>query len=70
MNEGQAAPVGTTEPKSHYRDMTRETAAAIRAEYFTKCACCGRQMRQVDLAKKHGLSQSTVSQIISGKVWA
>ncbi len=65
-----ASPPGDHAPRTHYRNSTREKAEAIRAEYFHACECCGRRPRQWDLARKHGLSQSTVSQIIAGKVWA
>jgi uncharacterized protein YjcR len=50
-------------PKRFYRDMTAEKAQAIRKSYFeTRC-------KQKDLAVQFGVSPSTVSLIISGKVW-
>lgn len=68
--ESNASPPGDHAPRRFYRNSTPEKAAAIRAEYLAACECCGRRPRQWDLARKHGLSQSTVSQILSGKVWA
>jgi DNA-binding transcriptional regulator LsrR (DeoR family) len=50
-------------PKTHYRQMTRKKADEIRRAYF------GREANQCELAKRHGLRQSSVSRIISGQVW-
>lgn len=49
--------------KSHYRNMTPDKAKSIRDMYFK-----GR-MKQAAIARTFGITQATVSRIISGKVW-
>lgn len=51
-------------PKTRYRHMTPEVAAAIRAAYRP------RVVTQQMLADRYGLRQHTVSRIISRQVWA
>lgn len=50
-------------PKSHYRQMTRAKAAAIRRAYFN------REAKQAELAAMNGVKQNTISRIVSGLVW-
>lgn len=49
--------------KRRYRHMTREKAMELRRRYFA------REAKQVDLAREYGLSQATVSRIVSGLTW-
>lgn len=51
-------------PKSFYRSMTREKAQEIRRLYFS------RQKNQRELGEMFGITQHSVSRIISGLVWA
>ena len=51
-------------PKRYYRQMTREKAETIRADYFS------RRKKQAELAVEHGIRQNTVSRIVAGLVWA
>lgn len=50
-------------PKSYYRHMTPAKAADIRRRYFA------REGTQLALAREHGVSQNTVSRIVSGQSW-
>lgn len=51
-------------PRTHYRNMTRAIAYEIRRAYLA------REAKQADLARRYGISQGNVSQIVSGRVWA
>lgn len=57
---------GTTgrRPKRWYRHMTREKAEAIRKAYFA------REAKQAELATRYGITQHSVSRIVSGLVWS
>lgn len=50
--------------KSHYRGLTREQAREIRRRYLS------REATQPQLAREYGRSQSSISRIVSGQVWA
>lgn len=52
-------------PKRYYRDMTPEKAAELKAIYYTK----PRTKTQAELGKLYGISQGSVSRIVSGQVW-
>jgi DNA-binding transcriptional regulator LsrR (DeoR family) len=43
--------------------MTREKAEAIRRAYFS------REAKQAELATRYGITQHSVSRIVSGLVW-
>ena len=49
--------------KRRYRHMTPEKAREIRTRYFR------REAKQTELARQYGISQGTVSRIVSGQVW-
>ncbi len=51
-------------PKRWYRHMTREKAEEIRRAYFS------RQAKQAELAARYGITQHSVSRIVSGLVWS
>jgi DNA-binding transcriptional regulator LsrR (DeoR family) len=51
-------------PKSRYRHITRAKAEEIRRAYFA------REANQCQLAERFGISQGSVSRIVSGQVWA
>lgn len=50
--------------KRFYRSMSEDIARQIRDLYFS------RWFRQWEIARLYGISQSTVSRIVSGQVWA
>ena len=50
-------------PKTFYRHMTPAKAAEIRRRYFA------REAKQLALAREYGVSQNTVSRIVSGLSW-
>lgn len=50
-------------PKRNYRHMTPEKAEAIRRAYFN------REAKQRELAERYGITQHTVSRIVSGLSW-
>lgn len=50
-------------PKRFYRNMTPERAAVIRRRYFA------REATQQQLADEAGISQNSVSRIVSGHSW-
>jgi predicted transcriptional regulator len=50
-------------PRSVYRHSTPLMARVMRDLYFVG------KLRQIDLARMFGIRQSSVSRIISGKVW-
>jgi predicted transcriptional regulator len=58
-------------PKRYYRDMTRERAKIIHDEYFSKQnkVAGKRGITQKELSEKYGIPQSSVSRIVSGRVW-
>jgi DNA-binding transcriptional regulator LsrR (DeoR family) len=43
--------------------MTKKIADDIRQQYFA------RELKQAELAKKYGLTQGSISRIVSGHVW-
>lgn len=51
-------------PKQNYRGMDHERAKKIRELYLS------RQMTQKELAQRFGVSQGTISKIVSDQVWA
>lgn len=51
-------------PAQRYLNMTREIALEIRRAYLA------REAKQAELAAKHGITQASVSRIVSGQVWA
>lgn len=51
-------------PKRYYRHMTREKAHEIRRRYFA------REKKQRELGEEYGITQQTVSRIVSGIIWA
>jgi DNA-binding transcriptional regulator LsrR (DeoR family) len=51
-------------PKRWYRNMTQERADQIRRRYLA------REARQRELASEYGITQHSVSRIVSGQVWA
>lgn len=53
-------------PKSFYRNMTPERAAEIKRLYFAK----PRKHTQKQLGEMYGLTQHSVSRIISEQVWS
>jgi len=50
-------------PKRHYRHMTPAAAQEIRRRYFA------REAKQAQLAQEFGISQGSVSRIVSGGSW-
>lgn len=50
--------------KRHYRQMTPERAAKIREQYFVD------RRKQIDIAREYGISQGSVSRIISNITWS
>jgi len=50
--------------KTHYRNMNPARASEIRRAYFN------REGTQLEIARRFGIRQSSVSRIISGVVWA
>jgi DNA-binding transcriptional regulator LsrR (DeoR family) len=52
-----------SKPKSFYRHMNRQKADEIRAMYFS------RKHKQHEIAAIYGISQNTVSRIVSDLVW-
>jgi DNA-binding transcriptional regulator LsrR (DeoR family) len=50
-------------PKRHYRQMTAAKADEIRRAYFN------REATQRELGERFGVTQHTVSRIVSGLVW-
>lgn len=51
-------------PKQNYRGMDRERAQKIRELYLQRAAT------QKQLAERFGVSQGTISKIVSDQVWA
>jgi DNA-binding transcriptional regulator LsrR (DeoR family) len=50
-------------PKRYYRHMTPAIAAEITRAYFA------REAKQAELAARYGITQASVSRIVSGLVW-
>ena len=61
---GGAGLGGAEAVKSHYRNMTPLKAELIRVLYFSRI------LKQVEIAELFGIRQSSVSRIVSGRVWA
>ena len=51
-------------PKTRYRHMDAEKAREIRVRYFR------REAKQAQLAAEYGVTQHTVSRIVSGLSWS
>ena len=51
-------------PKTHYRGMDRRKADLIRELYFVG------KLKQHELGRMFGMTQGSVSRIVSGVVWA
>lgn len=49
--------------KSHYKHMNLDKAEEIRAMYFKD------RKKQREIAERYGLTQGSVSRIISGRSW-
>lgn len=51
-------------PRTHYGNMTRDKAGEIRHAYFRD------REKQAVIAARFGITQASVSRIVSGHVWS